>query len=99
MVLSQNQILLYCFSFIKQLLYLQPNDRKNPLEVKDINEYWVFKSKRETNPLNPTYEVPAEEGGKVEIGKIDRNQPKELHPKAINKETGLNLNTQDIAGA
>lgn len=33
------------------------------LKVKDINNYRIFKTKREVNPLEPVYTVGAEEKG------------------------------------
>lgn len=39
-----------------------PKDQINIMDVKDINEYLQFKTSRVTNPLNPVYIVPDEEG-------------------------------------
>eukprot|EP01016_Furgasonia_blochmanni_P037828 TRINITY_DN4499_c0_g2_i1.p1 TRINITY_DN4499_c0_g2~~TRINITY_DN4499_c0_g2_i1.p1 ORF type:complete len:494 (+),score=50.35 TRINITY_DN4499_c0_g2_i1:144-1625(+) len=76
-----------------------PKDRKNPLDVKDINEFWEFRSQRITNPLDPKYVVPDESGAKKEIGDIDGSHPRQLHPKDVNKTTSFSLRTQDIEGA
>jgi len=39
-----------------------PKDQINILDVRDINEYLQFKTSRITNPLNPIYVVPDEDG-------------------------------------
>lgn len=35
----------------------------SPLDVKDINEFRMFRTTRVTNPLEPNYVVPAEDQG------------------------------------
>lgn len=57
-----------------------PSETKNTqLDVSDINDKnQKFLSKRVTNPLNPSYEIPSGSGRKlIQIGKIERNQPRE----------------------
>lgn len=38
-----------------------PQGKQSTLDVKDINYYWEFKTKRTTDPLSPRYKVPDEE--------------------------------------
>ena len=40
------------------------------LNVKDINEFMKFESKRETNPLDPIYKGVNDKGDKITYGKI-----------------------------
>ena len=68
------------------------------LNVKDINEYMHFESKRSTNPLCPTYKVQNNEGTVIDYGYIDGSKPKRLHPLKVNKVI-TNLNSMDIVGA
>lgn len=65
----------------------------NTNDVKDINEYRIFKTNRRTNPLNPEYKFQNNT-----IGKIEKNVPKLLH-KHIQKEIQYNLDTKDIEGS
>lgn len=46
---------------LNPLMALQRQDITNPLTVKDINEYRIFKTSRVTNPLDPEYVVQGEE--------------------------------------
>jgi len=68
------------------------------LDVRDINYFWEFHTKRETNPLSPRYKVVNEENKLINYGEID-NKSKVRHPKEVNKVTSLDLKTSDINGA
>lgn len=74
----------------------------SPLEVKDINEYRMFKTTRMTNPMEPTYVVPGEKPGeKDSIGFIQGSKSKILHPTpphGVPDYSGSLLN-KDIDGA
>jgi hypothetical protein len=58
-----------------------------------------FKTKRETNPLEPVYKGTDDKGNKITFGKIKGNKPKRLHPVKVNKRTSMLLDTTDIPGA
>jgi hypothetical protein len=70
------------------------------MDYRDVTHDY-FKSRRTTNPLQPTYNCRIEEGkDPVEIGKIEKNTPNCLPP--IRKDPifrNLSLNTTDIKGA
>lgn len=57
-----------------------------------------FKTKRHTNPLNPTYKVRDEDNKVVHAGPILGNQPKVI-PQRTCGPSDLSLATKDIAGA
>lgn len=72
----------------------------NPLSVKDINEFRIFRTSRITNPLDPEYTVPGEEvGTKVKIGKIEGSSSKRLHPEEVNRVVSFSLKNDDIDGS
>merc|ERR1712226_1338120 len=70
----------------------------NPLEVKDINEFRIFKTTRVTNPLQPIYQVQNEENKQENIGPVEGSISRVRHPQNINKDTSLSLKCQDIPG-
>ena len=69
------------------------------LNVKDINEYMEFQSKRRTNPLEPEYVGVDANGKKIKYGKVKGSASRRLHPITINKEPSKALHTDDILGA
>jgi len=69
------------------------------LNVKDINEYMEFKTKRIVNPLEPVYKGVNDKGDSITYGPIKGNKPKRLHPVKVNKVESMFLNTGDIKGA
>ena len=69
------------------------------LNVKDINEFMQFKTKRNVNPLEPIYKGVNDKGEKITFGKIKGCNPKRLHPVEVNKRTSMFLDTSDIEGA
>ena len=69
------------------------------LNVKDINEFMKFYTKRNTNPLDPIYNGSNDKGEKITYGKITGSNPKRLHPLQVNKRTSMFLDTSDIKGA
>lgn len=58
--------------------------------VKDINNYMTFKSKRVTNPLNPEYTISGDL-----VGEIKGNAPKNL-PRTRQDRPDFSLTTSDI---
>jgi len=68
------------------------------LNVKDINYFWEFHTKRQTDPLSPRYKVVDENNNLIEYGKVD-NKVMVRHPKEVNKVTSFDLKTDDISGA
>ena len=50
------------------------------MDVKDINEYRVFKSSRITNPLEPQYDLKDDEGKAIKYGFVDGSKSRILHP-------------------
>jgi len=69
------------------------------LNVKDINEFMKFETKRVVNPLEPVYKGVNEKGEKITFGKIKGSNPKRLHPIKVNKRQSMLLDTSDIKGA
>lgn len=69
------------------------------LNVKDINEFMKFETKRIVNPLEPIYQGVNDKGEKITFGKITGSKPKRLHPIKVNKRTSMFLDTSDIKGA
>ncbi len=57
----------------------------------------MFKTTRQTNPLQPTYKTRDDNGKLIEIGEIAGNLPKKLPFRKIIHD-GI-LNTRDITGA
>ena len=68
------------------------------MDVKDINYFWEFHTKRQTDPLSPRYKVLNEENKLIEYGQLD-NKATIRHPKEVNKITSSDLRTTDIDGA
>ncbi|KAL9643700.1 hypothetical protein ABK040_016148 [Willaertia magna] len=62
---------------------LNPNENIDKINVKDINSQWIFKTKRETNPLSPKY-FGYEKN--FVIGEIEGNKPMILPKINYNKE-------------
>ena len=75
-----------------------PKDGIDILDVKDINSFRQFKTTRLVNPLEPKYIVGDENKQKIEIGEIEKNRSKILHPN-LEKDKDFNLKTGDINGA
>ncbi len=76
------------------------NDRKaqySNMDYKDVT-HTQFKSKRSTNPLNPTYKVRNEDNKPMSIGEIDGNKPQGL-PNRTKGDVSQSLSTKDIEGA
>ena len=79
------------------------------MNVKDINEFLKFETKRVVNPLNPEYILTGENGFNfifsmkkreiINYGAIEKSTSKELHPKIVNKLQSTSLKTLDIMGA
>lgn len=77
--------------------------KSNPnLEVKDINNYRVFRSKRKTNPLSPRYKYdvppkmnPSNKKGEWTIGDVKGSKPRKAIRETVNKPE-LCLRTDDI---
>ena len=69
------------------------------LNVRDINEYMEFKTKRVVNPLEPIYHGVNDKGEPITYGRIKGSKPKRLHPVKVNKVESMFLNTGDIKGA
>lgn len=85
---------------LSNLITLKRKQMLNPLSVKDINEFRIFKTSRITNPLDPEYVVPGEEDNtKVTIGKIEGSQSKRLHPVEVNRTVSFSLKNDDIGGS
>jgi len=61
-------------------------------QVKDINTYMTFKSKRVTNPLDPTYPKSIGDGN---VGKVEGSSPTPL-PRARQDRPNFCLHTEDI---
>ena len=58
------------------------------------------KSKRCSNPLDPTYTVSGDDGKAWEIGNVDGSKPAKMpDPPKDRSAFGGSLNTKDIAGA
>ena len=57
-----------------------------------------FKTKRSTNPLNPTYVVRDEDDKVISIGEIERNKPREGPVRHVGP-VSQDLQTTDINGA
>lgn len=59
-----------------------PRDHMEIMDVKDINEYRVFKSSRTTNPLDPEYELKDVEGipANTKYGFVNGSKSRVLHP-------------------
>ena len=58
------------------------------------------KSKRCSNPLDPTYSVMDEDGKRMEIGSVDGSKPARMpEPPKDRAQWGGSLATGDIAGA
>ena len=70
----------------------------NPLDVKDINEFRIFRSDRVTNPLKPIYNVVDDENRPITIGPVDGSTSTIQHPNIVNKEMSSTLNSKDIFG-
>ena len=70
------------------------------MDYRDVTHDY-FKSRRTTNPLNPTYTFRIEEGKEaVEIGQIERNKSNCLPPVRKDRNfINTSLNTSDIKGA
>jgi len=75
-----------------------PQGKQSTLDVRDINYFWEFHTKRHTDPLSPRYKVVNDENKLVEYGQVD-NKVMVRHPKEVNKVTSADLNTADIEGA
>ena len=75
-----------------------PSVQMNPLEVKDINEYRIFKTSRITNPLDPIYHVCDEEHHDMGVGFIEGSVSRVRHPEVVQKEQSFSLKTKDIIG-
>jgi len=75
-----------------------PQGKQSSLNVKDINYFWEFHTKRQTDPLSPRYKVVDQENNLVEYGKLD-NKVAVRHPKEVNKVVSFDLKTDDINGA
>ncbi|CAD8051844.1 unnamed protein product [Paramecium sonneborni] len=75
-----------------------PRDHMEIMDVKDINEYRVFKSSRITNPLEPEYQLKDVEGqpANLKYGFVNGSKSRVLHPQ-MNFNT-KNLETTDIEG-
>ena len=58
-----------------------------------------FKTKRTTNPLNPSYVVRDEDGKVSTVGEIEGCKPCTLPPERKRGPLSNNLNTHDIDGA
>jgi hypothetical protein len=83
-------------SGVKVRMGKKPRDAN--LNVKDINEYMRFETKRTTNPLQPRYQIQNNEGDVINYGHIGGSNPKRLHPLDVNKQI-TNLTSLDIVGA
>lgn len=57
------------------------------------------KSKRCSNPLDPSYHIIDETGARVEIGIVDGSKPAKMPDAPKAKAHGGSLQTGDIAGA
>ena len=68
------------------------------MDVRDINYFWEYHTKRQTDPLSPRYKVVNEDNKLVEYGQLD-NKATVRHPKEVNKVTSSDLRTADIDGA
>jgi len=75
-----------------------PQGKPSSLDIKDINNVFEYKTKRETNPLSPRYRVTNQDNFTVDYGELD-NKPMVRHPKNVNKATSSDLKTNDIDGA
>jgi len=75
-----------------------PEGKPSSLDVRDINYFWEFHTKRQTDPLSPRYKVVSEDNKLVEYGQLD-NKATIRHPKDVNKVTSSDLRTGDIDGA
>jgi len=82
-----------------------PKDKVERMNVRDINYAEEFRTKRVTNPLNPTYPHIVEKLDqsleRIEIGAIDRSSPKRLHPPfpTTTRTSAFYNDTKDINGA
>lgn len=68
------------------------------IDPKDINNEWIFRSKRSVNPLVPEYAHRDEEGRLAKIGFVDGSRPKVLVRTATVPHT-RHLISCDIDGA
>jgi hypothetical protein len=75
-----------------------PQGKQSTLDVRDINYFWEFHTKRQTDPLSPRYKVVDENNSLYEYGKVE-NKCAVRHPKDVNKVTSFDLRTTDIDGA
>jgi len=75
-----------------------PQGKQSTLDVRDINYFWEFHTKRQTDPLSPRYKVVDENNSVYEYGKVE-NKCAVRHPKDVNKVTSFDLRTTDIEGA
>jgi hypothetical protein len=73
-------------------------NKYSSLDVRDINYFREFRSKRETNPLSPRYRIANQNNELHDYVKVD-NKVIVRHPKEVNKMISFDLSTQDIEGA
>lgn len=77
-----------------------PNDAVNKLDVSDINGRSSSLPPRDTNPLDPRYNLRGRYSHTIRIssyGYVEGSQPTIGHPER-NKEKSLSLNTDQIKG-
>lgn len=67
--------------------------------MKDINEFYIFHSKRHTNPLSPRYRLADENKKVIEYGDVRGNKPAVRHPKNPQRLVSFDLKSEDIEGA
>lgn len=61
--------------------------------MKDINTYLQFKTKREVNPLEPTYNIEDHEGKNPSYGFIKGSKSTRLHPVDMKCDKNYSLKT------
>ena len=69
----------------------------NPYDFSDVTKI-ERKSKRCSNPLDPTYTVMDDDNKAIEIGSVAGSKPARM-PEPPKERPGGSLNTRDIAGA
>lgn len=80
----------------------KPRQNSNGFTSYDYNDVTKIerKSKRCSNPLDPTYTITDENGQSVEIGVVAGSKPARMpDPPKDRSSFGGSLNTSDIAGA
>ncbi|KRW99826.1 hypothetical protein PPERSA_10945 [Pseudocohnilembus persalinus] len=75
-----------------------PNNIRSSLDVKDINNTKSWYPQRQTNPLQPVYKVYDDKNQIQFYGKVEKSEPKILHPNNF-KSPNYAYNNQDIEGS